>query len=511
MQPSIRRRLLLTLALGLVTLITASGFVLAATTRVRLTAEFDAALVTKAQAFVAFTEQEDGQIELDYRPELMPEFQRAEKPEHFQFWLDDGSVLLRSSRLQGDLPRAPGLDPGPLLSDVALPDGRSGRSVQVAYVPGRAPASANDEDSTAASGAAASGPRAQRSILLVVARGRESLDATLGALRLTILLVAGATALLAALLVWRALARGLAPLEQIAAQVERLGTERPGARVLLAQPPRELAGVTLQINGLLDRLEQAMARERRFTGNVAHELRTPIAELRSLAAVGARWPDDAENNARFFTDCQAIAGRMEGLVTDLLLLARCQAGQEPVALAPVVLAEAARAAWAGLAPRAAEARLRMRMSVPEDLLLTSDALKLGMLLRNLLDNAVSYAPAGAEIRCTAWREPDGTFELEIANPAERLLPGQLTRLAEPFWRADEARASADHAGLGLALVSALAPLIGLKVRLAQDEANIFRARLSGPATPPGRPAAEPRQEANRPPELVLSRPSASRG
>ncbi len=502
--PSIRRRLLLTLALGLVALIAGSGFVLAGAARARLTAELDAALVTKAQAFVALTEQEGGQIELDYRPELMPEFQRAERPEHFQFWLDDGSVRLRSNRLEGDLPRAPGLDPGPRHADVLLPDGRAGRSVQVAYVPGRAPESTDDED-----GPAASGP--QRTMVLVVASGREALDATLGALHLAILLIAGATALLAALWVWRALARGLAPLEQIAAQVERLGRERPGERVVLADPPRELAGVTRQINGLLDRLEQAMARERRFTGNVAHELRTPIAELRSLAAVGARWPDDAESNARFFADCQAIAGHMEGLVTDLLLLARCQAGQEPVVLAPVLLAEATRVAWTGLAPRATGARLRMHMTVPEDLLLSSDPLKLGMLLRNLLDNALSYAPPGAEIRCTAWREPDGHFELEVANPTERLTEEQLTRLAEPFWRADDARASAEHAGLGLALVSAIAPLIGLRVRLTQDSAGIFRARLSGPAEAPGRAIAEPRQEASLPPEPILSPSSASRG
>jgi signal transduction histidine kinase len=484
--PSMRRRLLLALVPGVLLVLAGAAVAVHAVVSVRLGADLDTALLGKARTLEALTEQEGGVTELDYRPELMPEFQRPERPEHFQFWLDDGRVLLRSARLDGDLPRQDGLTPGPRHADVALAGGRRGRCVQIVYVPGRARESADDED-----GAAPSAP--QRTVVLVVAAGREDLDAALGALAGALLVVCAGAGLLAALLVWRVVARGLAPLETVARQVGGLGAGRPGARVDLQRAPHELAAVVAQLNALLGRLEEAVARERRFAGNVAHELRTPIAELMALAEVGRRWPDPASHE-RFVADCEAIGIRMEGVVGDLLLLARCQAGLERTASEPVEVEPLLRGAWTELEPRARAAGLSVRWQVPPGLHVESDPGKLGLLVRNLLDNAVSHAREGAAVSVSVRIEAADVVLLEIANGAAALSPEQLARVAEPFWRADLARASDEHSGLGLALVQALAGVLGLCVDLSQDADGTFRARVAGllrGAVPPPSASVDP--------------------
>ena len=108
----------------------------------------------------------------------------------------------------------------------------------------------------------------------------------------------------------------------------------------------------------------------------------------------------------------------------------------------------------------------------------SDPGKLSIVFLNLLGNAVSYALPDTEIACVAKRGDSG-IELEITNAAEPLEAEDLEKLAEPFWRSDESRSAPSHAGLGLSVVSAVAALLGIDVRFAQDADGTFRVRLRG--------------------------------
>lgn len=477
--PSIRKRLTLLLAAGFVVLLVGTGLALANVVEARVTEEFDVALRAKANALVALTEQEDGHIQLDYEPSAFPEFERDVDPDYFAFWLDDGKLLLTSRHLKGDLPRRTPAARSPCFTDVDLPDGRRGRLVQIDYVPAlEGDLGDFDEEVFKPDRVAAS--LEQRGLTLVVARSRARLDNLIRGIWMTILGVGGLSAVLAGLFVWRALAGGLRPIDRIASQVSELDAEQLEERVVLPRTPRELAPIVGQINALLARLEQSFERERRFAGNVAHELRTPIAELRALAEIGGRWPDDTESVARFFDDVEAIAGRMEGVVADLLLLARCQAGIEIVERAPVGLREALLEAWAKHAGGEAAAKLECVIEVPPELVLDSDAGKLGIIFGNVFGNAVSYSRPGSVVHCAA-RQSAGGFTLEITNAAEPLTPEELERLAEPFWRKDVARASSDHAGLGLSVVAELAALLGLGVCFEQDAPGTFCVRFEGPA------------------------------
>lgn len=470
---SIRRRLLVALAAGFALLIAAAAVAADGVVRDRLTEEFDGALVARARALVALTEEEEGRIEFDYRPGAMPEFERAEEPDHFQFWLDDGRSLLRSARLTEDLPRAPAGAPNGSVRDVTLPDGRAARIVEIAFQPADPePDEDEDENETPTEAAAVPG------VVVAVAHGRGSLDALLGGLRLGFLGIGGIAILLGAFLVQRVLAAGFRPIESIATQVGALDADRLHARIALPRTPRELAPIVEQVNALLDRLAESFERERRFTGNVAHELRTPIAELRSLAEVGGKWPGDEASIVAFFSDVRDVAGRMERVIADLLLLARCQAGVERVATAPTSLRPVVERAWAGVAERARAADLRLELDFAKDLVVESDPGKLAIVCANLLGNAVSYARPGSVIRCAAAVDGD-SFRLEFTNAAEPLSRAELASLAEPFWRKDVARSSADHAGLGLSVVAALARILRLDLGFAQDRDGTFRVRLRG--------------------------------
>ena len=234
-----------------------------------------------------------------------------------------------------------------------------------------------------------------------------------------------------------------------------------------------------QLNALLERLGESFERARRFTGNVAHELRTPIAELRALAEVGSKWPEDQASIVRFFDDVTDIAGRMEIVIADLLLLARCQAGVEAVVSSPTNLKQMIASTWSRLTAGSAHNGLRFRLDLPEDLVVQSDPGKLEIVFANVLGNALSYSRPEGEILCAGSRNGD-RFQLDISNPAEPLGKADLERLAEPFWRKDEARSSAAHAGLGLSVVSALAALLRLEVGFAQDQNGTFTVRMAGP-------------------------------
>ncbi|MBI5851704.1 MAG: HAMP domain-containing histidine kinase [Planctomycetes bacterium] len=476
---SVRRRTTVALVLAVAAVMAGVGFAITAVLGDRMRDEFDSALATKARSLMALTDQERGRIELDYSPGAMPEFEREDAPEHFQFWLDDGQVLYRSSRLEHDLVDPASASNEPRWSDVTLPDGGIVRTVRIAFVPGvvhdvldgGAPSVAPTRDP-------APDASPDRGLVLAVARERGSLDRSLASLRGIAFSVAGLGAVIAAFLLWRGLSLAFRPIDALAARVATLDADALDTSIASDRVPRELAPITRQLDALLARLHESFARERRFTGNVAHELRTPIAELRTLSAMAERWPDDVDAVRAFFADVGGIAGQMERVVADLFLLARCQAGRESVARSPVDLAGAVRAVWSDLTRGRGPIDRELVVNVAPSTFVATDPGKFSILLRNLLDNARSHGIPRAPITCAAHVTREG-LEIEITNPAVAIASDDLPRLTEPFFRNDAARSASDHAGLGLTLAAALTALLGNQLDLSQDADGIFRARVLG--------------------------------
>ncbi len=485
---SIRNRLTLLIIAGMTLLMIIAGVTIDYLLRAQLRAEFDRNLLSKTMSLVTLSEQEDGEVEFDFIDGFMPEYSAEERPEYFQLWLTDGTLIARSESLdEADLPRSDLPLDSHRFSDLTLPDGRAGRLVAVRFIPYDEDAEEDDEDDdederrqaeTALAGDRdAESPDSRVRADIAVARGTEDLDQLVATVRAGLaaafVVLMGAAALLIRMLV----GHGLKPLNRIAAEVRGLDADRLNNRLAETPGSDELAPITHQLNALLDRLEAAFQREKRFSGNVAHELRTPIAELRSLAEVGGEWPADQELVADFFGQLVHLADDMERTITNLMILSRLEAGTQQAEMSPIKLSRLIEDTWKRLASQANGKRVLLDNRVRGDLLVRSDADKLGLILTNLFSNAVSYSPDESAV-VVEVEEGAGGSRLAVSNPTLDLDEQDLPLMFERFWRKDTARTGGRHAGLGLSLVEALAELLSIKVSSVLDNSRRFTITLS---------------------------------
>ena len=482
---SIRHELSFRLLVGASLLLVAAGLVLGILIHSRLLGAFDHTLETKARALAALTSLEGRYLEFDFSEKHMPEFSHEEEPEYFELRLRDGRVIARSGSLgDGGLPAHTEPAQKAVFRNVSLPDGRDGRLVHLAVSP-VVEMDVEDEgevDDEVLSLLKEAVSRPRPVVIITVARSRGDLDAllyslygTLGTIDVLVLLGIG-------LLTRNAINHGLQPIAAMNRQVMAIGPDALDRRVQLEAPPEELRTILQAINALMDRLQGAFERERRFSSNVAHELRTPVAELRTATEVGARWPDDPESVRGLFNDIREIALQMETVVTHMLLLSRCENRNEAVTRTAVMLDSVVRTCWERTSANAAARSLQFESSIEPDGIVNTDGEKLGMIVQNLLDNAVSYGAPESVVRCFTAKAPTGV-DLVIENDVENVTPADLQRVFEPFWRKDPARSASNHAGLGLSIARALCDILEIGLRVDLQAERRFVVRLSFSAMP----------------------------
>lgn len=173
---------------------------------------------------------------------------------------------------------------------------------------------------------------------------------------------------------------------------------------------------------------------------MAHELRTPLAELRNLAEVGARFAGEPPaERERFFSDIVAVSARLDSLVGRLLDLSRSEAGATAVHLRSVALDELVDEVTSLLSPTIERRQLTMAVSIPAASPYAPILITFEILVLNLLENAVDYAPEGGGIRITAPESSADPTLFEVANLAPHLETSDLTNMFERLWRKDPAR------------------------------------------------------------------------
>ncbi|HUR29505.1 MAG TPA: HAMP domain-containing sensor histidine kinase [Planctomycetota bacterium] len=403
----------------------------------------DDALISKASVMATLIHRDGQRLEFEFDSALMPEFSRKRFPEYFELRLNDGSVYARSDslgeRALEDLARAPIASRSAW--GIELPGERHGRAVALQV----RPQLEIDGDLV--------GEAPDPPLRLTLAQGGEELDSVLDALRTGLLLGGVVLALLVVISIRWSLARGLAPLTELARKVDAVTPETLDVEFSSRDDVPELAGIRSRLDELISRLGSALERERRFTSAAAHELRTPLAELKTLSQVAERWPEEHELRARLPADVLALCARMQHTVESLLTFARAARAETPRPVQPVDLSLHLTRLLEQARPRAAAREQELAVDVQPGLRFSGDATLVESVLRNLLDNALAHGPKQSAVTVRARKEHD-RLVVELENGRGEIEERDLPHLFEPFWRKDPARHGEAHAGLGLALVEA---------------------------------------------------------
>jgi heavy metal sensor kinase len=429
-------------------------------TRRFVISEFDRTLRAKVQAIVSLTEFDLEHDRLDADDALkIPEFQPGKNAEYFEITSGDGRQVVRSPSL-GDrsIDRA---------GFITLPDGRRGRALRV-----RAQ-TAPDED--VARGAAGPG------ITITVAKATAEVDRLLGRLRTLLAVVCGLATLSLLVLSGYVIRRGLRPLDRLARGIAVIGADDLGERFAVSDLPRELSPIVSRLNDLLERLQSAFEREKCFTADAAHELRTPLAGVQAALEVCGRERRDAREYERVVNDCLRVVRRMNAMIDSLLLLARADSGQEPLSLSEIDLAGLLHECWSRYQPLAENRRVTSSVDVPDGLMVRSDREKLTVILNNLLENAAHYVDDSGTIEIVA-AERAGRAVVTVGNSGSRVRPEDCHRIFDRFWRGDAARSTGGgrHCGLGLSVCRKLASVLGAAITVRCEPAARFVADLNLP-------------------------------
>lgn len=266
---------------------------------------------------------------------------------------------------------------------------------------------------------------------------------------------------LLALMLWVAVARGLQPLGELAADVERRDPETL-TPLDAGAAPREVLPLIERLNRLFARIDSTIQKERRFTADAAHELRTPVAGIKAQAQVARAAAGEAE---RIHALDNAILGcdRATHLIEQLLTLARVDALDAGVA-EPCRLRDIAAGEIAAVAPAALAKGVHIELAEGDETAVRGNPELLRILARNLIDNAVRHTPSGTTIRVGIGREQEGTT-LSVSDDGPGIPEQEMDKVAERFYRPADTQAGGS--GLGLSIVKRIAEVHGASLRFMQ--------------------------------------------
>jgi signal transduction histidine kinase len=226
-------------------------------------------------------------------------------------------------------------------------------------------------------------------------------------------------------------------------------------------------------------VRESFERQRAFIADASHELKTPLTLIRVDTEVlqsGLENPDERE----LADEVLAETDRMSAILSDLLTMARLDAGVLEVARKPFDLCNLLKEETERFKVRATREGVRLEVRAPDELLASGDPARTGQILAALLDNALRFTPSGGSVEVTA-REQDGRVEATVRDTGSGISPEHLPHIFERFYRAEAARGRADGGGMGIGLAIAQglarAQEGDLEAANAKDGGAVFRLKL----------------------------------
>ncbi len=315
---------------------------------------------------------------------------------------------------------------------------------------------------------------------LYVARSIQYIDDALTRLRL-LLLVLSAGAVILAVAVGAALARqALAPIDRITRTARRIGVEDLHRRLRLAGPDDEVTRLAGAFDEMIDRVEDGFRRERQFSADVAHELRTSLTILKgNIELVLRRTNDEDDSRHEGLETISDETDRMTHVVEDLLLLGRSESGELALDASDVSLPRLCLDVLGAFAPLANQGQIDLGTGRLDDLSVHADGSRLRRLLANLVSNALRYTPSGGRIVLSV-RE-DGPWAILAVEDTGGGIPAEaLPHIFERFYRVDRSRSRSEGGtGLGLSISQAIARAHGGRIDVESEvgRGTTFLVRL----------------------------------
>jgi signal transduction histidine kinase len=294
--------------------------------------------------------------------------------------------------------------------------------------------------------------RGGRRLVLVVGTTRQDRAETLSSLRYQLLVAIPFALVLATLAGYVLAGFALRPVERMRRRAEEISAETPGERLPVPETGDEIERLGETLNSMLARLEGALERERDFVADAGHELRTPLALLRTELELALRHSESADELRDAIRAASAEAERLVQLAEDLLLIARTEKGElelrvEPLELGDLISSIATRFEW-----RAAEAGREVVVDAPAETLVSGDRLRLEQALGNLVDNALRWGAGPVRVEA---RVLGNDVEMHVLDQGTGFPDVFLPRAFERFTRASVDR-SGRSTGLGLSIVHTIA-------------------------------------------------------
>ena len=283
--------------------------------------------------------------------------------------------------------------------------------------------------------------------------------------------------LASAVIAIRVTKRGLRPLAEMTRSFERTGPGQLHERVAPAEWPRELQPLAVAFDEMLDRLEDSFTRLSQFSADLAHELRTPIANLRGEAEVAltrTRTPDEyREVIESSVGECE----RLSGLIDSLLFLARAEAAEAQIERKLFDGRVAVEKIAAYYETLAEERQVAITCTGRGEVY--ADPVLFGRAVSNLVDNALRFSPDGGRVEI-ALAVHAGRSEVSVKDAGRGIAPEHIARVFDRFYRADSSRSS-QGAGLGLAIVKSITELHGGLATMKSEVDRETIVTLSFPA------------------------------
>lgn len=299
------------------------------------------------------------------------------------------------------------------------------------------------------------------STLAVVGTLLDDRDATLGQLRALLWLAGPALAVIASGLAWLLAGAALRPVERLRRQAALISESDLSQRLPVPGTGDEIATLAVTLNDMLDRLEQAFERQRRFVDDASHELRTPLGILRAELDLALRRQRSVEELEAAVASAAEETDRLSLITQDLLVLARSDRGRLPLRRETVAADQLLQRSANPFARQAAAQGVGLAVTAPPQRTIEVDAVRVQQAVGNLIANALATTAAGGQVTIGAVIDHRGTLVLSVADDGAGFPPGFIDTAFEPFTRGEKGRSRrSGGVGLGLAIVKGVAEAHG---------------------------------------------------